>query len=322
MSTALAAAGVETVLQTPRTLKSDRLRRLQHGHAILVLALMLIGLATLGILWVNGHPPRACELLVFAGMTALVGIGSSAGYHRHFTHRSFKATPAVRVTLAILGSMAMQGSVLFWVALHRRHHENADGPGDPHSPYYREDGGEHRSRRAGIWHSYLGWTVRHDVPNTYHYARDLIRDRAISLINRTYPLWVLLGLLVPGAVVFAVERSWLGFITGIVWGGLIRILVWHHAIWYITSLAHVWGSRDYACSDLSTNNGWLSVLTLGESWHNNHHAFPTAAVLSFRWYQFDPAGLVILSLQKMGWVWDARIPPKEDRLSKASRART
>lgn len=283
-----------------RTIHSPRLEKVQHFHAAMVLVLMILGVIGAIGLTMLGQPVGLPEITVFLVSTFLVGIGSSVGYHRHFTHRSFTAPTPVRVVLAILGSMAMQGSLLFWVALHRRHHENSDQTGDPHSPYVYEDGETPVSMARGVWHSYIGWTLKHSVPNPTHYARDLIREPALVWVNGRYFTWVIAGLILPGVALMLWRGSAMAFLTGVVWGGLLRIMFWHHMIWYITSLAHVWGSREYLSRDRSTNSALLALFTLGESWHNNHHAFPKAAILRFKWYQFDISGVVVQLLQILG----------------------
>ena len=307
--------------ERPRTLRSAGLERIQHAHAAVVLGTMAIGLLAVPLLASLGHPPGCAELATWAISTFLVGIGSSVGYHRYFTHHGFKTGPVVRALLGVLGSAAMQGSVVFWVALHRRHHENSDQPGDPHSPYVFESGALPRSRLAGLWHSYLGWTVVHAVPNPMHYARDMIRDPVVAMVNRTYFVWVALGILAPGFALALLrpEAPLIGFASGVAWGGFLRILFWHHMIWYITSLAHVVGRRDYVSRDRSTNSWLMALPTLGESWHNNHHAFPRAAILSFEWHQFDVSGLVVRALEGLGLVWDVCRPSTRELQRKSKR---
>ncbi len=290
------------------TLASPHLKRAQRLHAQAVTFVHLAGvvLAIGLLLW--GPGLGMVEVGLFLGMFVPTFIGVSAGFHRHFTHRSFKAATWVRVALAGLGSMAMQGSVIFWASQHRRHHAHSDRAGDPHSPYVTEDGRDHRSSLRGFWHSYVGWTFDHDVPNAMFYAPDLIRDRAIARVNRRYFVWVALGLLIPTVLGAALHGSWAGALSGLVWGGLLRILWGHNMIWSITSLTHIFGRRDFESRDRSTNTWWLAVPTLGEAWHNNHHAFPRAAILSFRWWQIDISGLFIAALERCALAWDVSRP--------------
>ena len=301
-----------------RTLSSPALKQAQRLHAQAVVVVIVLGISLAIGLAALGYPPGRIELGIFAVSTVLVGLGSSVGFHRHFTHRSFAATTPVRVVLAILGSMSMQGTLFFWVALHRRHHEHSDEAGDPHSPHIREDGSTYGSRLRGVWHSYMGWTFGHEVPNAAYYAKDLVQDKVLSRVNRLYFLWVLLGLALPTLAGGLLTRSWLGALSGLAWGGLLRIFFWHNMIWYITSLSHVIGQRDFRSGDLSTNSIWLSLPTLGESWHNNHHAFPTAPILHLRWYQLDVSGLVIRLLSLLRLAWDLKEPTAKMLLEKAT----
>jgi len=300
-----------------RTLASPRMKRAQQRHAVAVVVLSGIGFALAAGLWLAGYPPGLPEMLVLLVSFSLAGLGISAGFHRLFTHRSFKAATPVRVALAIMGSVAMQGTLFFWVALHRRHHEHSDAPGDPHSPYVRENGTAVTSGLEGLWHSYIAWSFDHAVPNSAFYARDLMRDRAISKVNDLYFVWVLAGLALPALALAAWHGTWLGALQGLAWGGLIRIFLGHNMIWSITSLTHIFGRHDFDSRDRSTNNIWLSVFTLGESWHNNHHAFPAAAVLQFRWYQLDISGLLVSALEKLGLAWEVGRPTESALLAKS-----
>jgi stearoyl-CoA desaturase (Delta-9 desaturase) len=299
-----------------RTLESPRMRRAQRRHAIAVVVLSTAGILLALGLAVAGYPPGWGEMAILAVFYTIAGLGISVGFHRLFTHQSFKAAPTVRLALAVMGSMAMQGTLKFWVALHRRHHEHSDEPGDPHSPYVLEDGTLLHGKLAGFWHSYMAWSFGHEVPNSAFYARDLMRDRLISRINDLYFVWVAAGLALPTVAGAILHGSLIGAAQGLAWGGLIRIYAGHNMIWSIASLTHIFGRRDFATSDRSTNNLWLSVVTLGESWHNNHHAFPTAAILKFRWYQFDISGLVIAALEKTGLAWSVGRPRENRRFTK------
>jgi stearoyl-CoA desaturase (Delta-9 desaturase) len=313
---AASTADARLHLITSETLSNTHLKRAQGLHATGVAVFTTLGLLAAVALVHWSRIPTWAEVVFYILWTVLIAMGSAIGYHRHFTHRSFKAAVPVRVTLAILGSMASQGPVIFWTALHRRHHQCSDKKGDPHSPYVNEHGEPHPGFWRGLWYAYMGWTFDHEVPNAAHYARDLIRDKHISRINQQYFLWVAIGLLVPATVGFALQGSWVGALSGFVWGGLVRILFWHNMIWYITSLAHVIGRRDYLSSDQSTNSLLMALPTLGESWHNNHHAFPTAALVGFEWWQIDICGWVIRALEKLGLVWDVMRPTQAQRDSK------
>ena len=282
------------------TINNRLIRRAQHVHTVLATGAGLTGvLAAAGLhIWVQ--PVSSHALGLFLLFFLLVGMGLTIGYHRLFTHMSYRAPKALRVTLGVLGSMAAQGPVVFWTALHRMHHQLADKTGDPHSPNLHGRG--LRQRLHGLWHAYIGWTVKHEVPNTNFYARDLLAEPTMMWVNKHYYLWIALGLLLPAALGAAFTGTAYGALEGLLWGGLVRMFALHNMIWWITSFAHVFGTRDYVSRDLSTNNFWLAIPTLGESWHNHHHAFPRAAILSFAWWQIDISGMVIAVLEKLGVV--------------------
>jgi stearoyl-CoA desaturase (Delta-9 desaturase) len=305
---AMTEAGVYVRPQVTRTIHSPALRRAQRLHAQAVVVIGVAGILLGSGLLIWGPRPNAIDAAIFTGMFFFVGIGSTTGFHRHFTHCAFKATTPVRVALGILGSMAAQGTLIFWVTLHRRHHECSDAAGDPHSPHVDDLGRHHESRLRGLWHSYIGWTFIHEVPNAAYYARDLIRDPAISWVSRHYFLWVGLSLATPTALGAALHGSLVGALCGLVWGGLLRIFLWHNMIWSITSIAHLVGSRQFKSNDRSTNNVFLALPTLGESFHNNHHAFPRSAIMGLRWWQIDIGGAVILLLEALGLAWEVSRP--------------
>lgn len=289
-----------------KIIDNDRLKRIQQIHAIAVSLLAHIGIILALSLLCLGYPIGLSELVIFAILTLLTTIGIVVGYHRHFTHRSFQAVTPVRVILAILGSMAGQGNVVFWVALHRFHHETSDTPDDPHSPYFK--GEKSLEKWPGFWHSYMGWTVDHQLPNPLYYASDILRDKVISKVNSLYFLWIAIGLIFPTLIAGILTASWLGAFYGFLWGGLVRIFLTQNLVWSITSIAHIIGNRPLASDDRSTNNFWLAIPTLGDSWHNNHHTFPNAAIVGWRWWQIDIAGWMIQALEQVGWAWDVKQP--------------
>ncbi|NEO03205.1 MAG: acyl-CoA desaturase [Moorea sp. SIO3I7] len=291
-----------------KTIANARLKAAQHLHALVVSSVSLMGLVVALTLLILGNPIGLVEIGLFVGCTFVIGIGTSVGFHRYFTHRSFKATMPVRVILAILGSMAAQGPLIFWVALHRLHHEHSDQPSDPHSPHFHGSG--FLGLLRGLWHAHIGWTFKHEVPNATYYANELIKDKVISKINQMYFIWVFLGLLIPSILGGVLTRTWMGVFYGFLWGGLVRMFFWHNMVWCITSLAHVFGHRPLDSHDQSTNNFWLAIPTLGESWHNNHHAFPHSAITGFEWWQFDLSGWIIRALEGSGLAWDVKVPTK------------
>ena len=292
--------------KTERVLDNARLRRRQHINAAAATLAGFSGLAAAIAFGVLVRPPSATTLAIFLAFFLPIELGVTVGLHRHFTHRSFEAGRGTRATLAILGCMAGQGPVVFWVALHRLHHEFSDREGDPHSPNLA--GRSLRGRIAGLLHAYLGWTVRHEVPNARFYAPGLLKDPLIAWIDARYYLWVALGLAAPTLAGALLLGGWLGAAEGLIWGGLLRMCAGHHAIWCITSLAHVVGHRSFDSKDHSTNNFWLALPTLGESWHNNHHAFPSAPALDFHWWQIDISGATIRLLARLGLARNLRMP--------------
>jgi stearoyl-CoA desaturase (Delta-9 desaturase) len=259
------------------------------------------------------------DLVVFAITYAFTGLGITVGYHRLFTHRSFKTTRVVRALLAVLGSMAVEGPVIEWVATHRKHHRFSDHPGDPHSPHVGSAPGW-RGALGGLAHAHLGWMFRgKDMANPARYAKDLLADRDLRLISRTFPLWVLLGLAIPFALGLALTGSLAGGLTGLLWGGAVRILLLHHATFSINSLCHYFGRRPFPTSDQSRNLAWLAPLAFGEAWHNNHHAFPTSARHGLGRWQLDPGAWLITGLERCHVAWDViRISPARQQAKRES----
>jgi len=249
------------------------------------------------------------DLMLCGGMYAVTMLGITLGYHRLFTHRSFKCVPAVRVALCIAGSMAAQGPVFFWAACHRRHHKCSDEAGDPHSPHH--DGHGLWESVRGLWHSHVGWMFSHEPENYVRLVPDMIRDRQLMALNRFYFLWIFLGLVLPGAIAFAITGSGHAFLTGVLWGGLVRLFLVHHSTWSINSICHLFGSTPYDTGDHSRNNLVCALLTFGEGWHNNHHAFPTSARHGLRWWQCDVVFMMIRAMAAMKLAWDIRLPSAE-----------
>jgi len=299
------------------TVEEERLRLPQRIHAVAIVVLPLLGAAAAVVLATRiGIRPLDVALLVLMYVITILGI--SVGYHRLFTHRSFKANLPVRVTLGIWGSMAGQGSLSYWVSNHRRHHQHADMAGDLHSPYIIEE--RHLGKLEGFWHSHMGWTFDHKFSNPLRFARDLYRDPALARVNQLYFLWVFLGVAIPTALGGILSGSWMGALTGFLWGGPVRLVLTYHSTNAIDSVNHIFGSKPHRTGDEARNNVWIVLPTLGEGWHNNHHALPTSALFGFRWWQIDPGGTLIRVLEACGWVWDVNRPTPAEIHSKVIRA--
>ena len=251
------------------------------------------------------------DLIVFAIMYVATGLGVTVGFHRLFTHRSFKTGKTVRATLAILGSAAIEGPVISWVADHRKHHAYSDKPGDPHSPHVDHGHGLKGALR-GLWHAHVGWLFIHTERGLKtRYAPDLIADPVVSYVSRTFPLWVVAGLAVPFGLGWVIGGTLNSALTGLLWGGAVRMLVLHHSTYSINSLCHFFGKQRFKTGDESRNLTWLSVFTFGEAYHNNHHAFPTSARHGLGRWTFDPSAWVIWALEKTGLAWDVvRVSPE------------
>ncbi len=231
------------------------------------------------------------------------GVGVSVGLHRHFSHRAFEARPALRAVLGVCGAMAAQGPAVYWVSLHRMHHAASDQPGDPHSP--RTSAWPGASRWQAAWRGHVGWVLRHDVPKPTRYARELISDPLVRRLSSAYPLCVAAGLLLPAVVALAVLGreigAWQALVFGAYWGGVVRMAVGHQVIWAINSWCHLRGSRPHATRESSTNVAVLSLISWGESWHNNHHAAPAEARFGVGWRQPDIGWWVVRLFVWLGW---------------------
>jgi stearoyl-CoA desaturase (delta-9 desaturase) len=260
------------------------------------------------------------DLAVLAFVYLLTALGVTVGFHRLLTHRSFKTSAPLRGVLAALGSAAVQGPVIEWVANHRKHHRFSDQPGDPHSPHVGHGSGW-RGAIAGLYHAHVGWILNGDaMADRERYAKDLLADPVVSFVDRTFLLWVLAGLALPFALGAALSGTLAGGLTALLWGGAVRMFLLHHATFSINSLCHFFGRRRFATADESRNLLWLALPTLGEAWHNNHHAFPTSARHGLRWWQLDPSAWLIAALARLGLVWDVVRISDERELSKLTRA--
>lgn len=291
-----------------KTMVSAYLHRLQMRHFLLLDLLPAVGtVVAFASLWLL--PIGWFEIATAILLWAVTGLGVSAGFHRLFTHRTFKAHPCVSAFLQIAGSMAGQGGVLSWCALHRRHHEFSDKPGDPHSPNLHGDGWLGKLR--GLAHAHYTWMIRHEYPSVVHYAPDLLHDKQVIKLDKYYFRWVVLGLVLPALAGLAWHGTWQGLVTGFLWGGVARLFLSANIIWFINSILHVAGSQPFKTGEHSRNNGWLALPSFGESWHNNHHAFPGSAYFGLRWYRIDTGYWFIKLLEALGLVWGVNVPSEE-----------
>jgi stearoyl-CoA desaturase (Delta-9 desaturase) len=262
--------------------------------------------------------------LIVASVLGLgTALGITVGYHRLFTHKSF-ATPApLRYLIGILGSMAVQGPVIEWVGVHRRHHQHSDDHDDPHSPHVHSRGswGEGiRGTLRGMYHAHMGWLFVGHQRGLRRYTADLHKDPVTVAVNRQFKFWVLMGLILPAVVCGLITFSWMGALMGFIWGGLVRIFIVHHITWSVNSVCHLWGSQPFRSHDESRNNVVVAILGLGEGWHNNHHAFPTSARHGLRWWEIDFSWMVIRGLSLVGLAKQIRLPTPDRIQSKHKRS--
>src|SRR6476619_5587549 len=276
--------------------------------ALTIVPFLLLGF----VAWqLAGSWLRWSDLVVFALLYIPTGFGITIGFHRLFTHRAFKTGPRTRAVLAVLGSAAVEGPIISWVADHRKHHAFSDEEGDPHSPHVGHGGGL-RGALAGLLHAHVGWLFVHTQRGSKsRYAPDLLDDPIVRFVDRTFVLWVAVGLAIPFGLGVAIGGSVAAGLTGLLWGGAVRMLILHHVTYSINSLCHFFGRRRFETGDESRNLFWLAPLSFGEAWHNNHHAFPTSAEHGLRWWQVDVSALVIKGLERVGLVWNVvRISPE------------
>lgn len=230
------------------------------------------------------------ELGLFFALYLLTGVGITIGYHRMLTHRSFETNPVIKTTFLILGSMAVQGKAIDWAANHLKHHANADDDDDPHSPL------------EGFFHAHVGWLFTGPPADRERYGKRLLQDPIISFIDRTFFLWVAVGLVIPFLI-----AGW----EGLLWGGFVRIAVVSHVTWAVNSVCHMFGSQPFDIKDESRNNLWVGLLAFGEGWHHNHHAFPAMAYHGMTKRQFDLSAIIIRMLERLKLVWNVKSPSPE-----------
>jgi stearoyl-CoA desaturase (delta-9 desaturase) len=285
----------------------NRTSRISQVVTLIAVVVPPLGLVSaIGLLWGVGF--HWVDLALFVGLYVVCAFGTTIGFHRYFTHKGFEARAPVKVLLAILGCMTMQGPVTQWVTDHRKHHALSDKPGDPHSPHVGHGEGAWGALR-GFAHAHVGWMFSNlGMEQGREYGRDLYEDRLIRTIDRMYLLWVVLTLGIPFGIAYAVGGTWQAGLEGLVWGGLIRIAAYQHATFSVNSICHMFGRQDYRSRDEARNNWLVALLVFGEGWHNNHHAFPVSARHGLSRRQIDVSWLVIRTLERLRHVWPVKGP--------------
>ena len=253
------------------------------------------------------------DLAILVVMYTASALGATIGFHRLLTHHAFQTYKPIEYLFAVLGTLSVEGSVISWVASHRKHHAHADAEGDPHSPYGHGTG--FRAALRGLWHAHAGWLLtRGHQADADRYAPDLVEDRGMQLINRAFLPIVATGLALPFALGYLVTGGMAGALTALLWGGLARVFLFHHASFSVNSICHFFGRRRFATEDHSTNVFWLALPSMGEAWHNNHHAFPRSAYHGLRWWELDVSALVIRAMRRAHLAWNViEVSPARQR---------
>jgi stearoyl-CoA desaturase (Delta-9 desaturase) len=289
-------------------LATARARTSHVSQAVTLVAVLVppLGLCcVMGLFWGVGF--RLSDLVLGAVFYVACGLGITVGYHRYFTHRSFETTAVVKVLLAVLGAMTLQGPLTQWVTDHRKHHARSDHEGDPHSPHLSGEGVIGTVK--GLWHAHVGWMFStKGMERGVDYGRDLFEDRAVRIVDRLYLVWVALSLGLPFLLGAAIGGSWARGFEAMIWAGLVRIFAFEHATFAVNSVCHTFGRRTFEARDESRNNWVVALLVFGEGWHNNHHAFPRSARHGLEHRQLDISWVVIRALESLGWARAVRLP--------------
>ena len=298
--------------------EDPRAERVQKITMLIVTVLPLVGVITAMVqLWGWGITP--VDFSIFLGFYVLTGLGITVGYHRLFTHKSFNAPKPVRIFWAIAGSLAVQGSVIDWVATHRRHHAFSDEFGDPHSPHVDAADGIKGVLR-GLYHAHLGWMFNTETTSAEVWAPDLLQEEAMVKIDRAFPKLIIATFVLPAVIGGLVTMSFWGAVSAAVWGGLVRMFLLHHVTWAINSICHFYGTRPFESRDEARNNPIMALLAFGEGWHNAHHAFPASARHGLRWWEFDASWITIRTMQLVGLARDIKLPSANQLDRKRRRA--
>jgi stearoyl-CoA desaturase (Delta-9 desaturase) len=275
--------------------------------SIVVMSVLPIAGVVLAMWGLWGTAISGVDVALFAAFYAFTALGITVGFHRLLTHQSFRAPTAVRVLFAVAGSMAIQGSVIDWVATHRRHHAYSDRAGDPHSPHVDMQGGRYGLLK-GLWYGHMGWMFSPDATVQKAWAPDLLRDEPIRRVSAAFPALLVATFALPALLGGLITGSVAGAVSALIWAGLVRMFVLHHVTWSINSICHVFGTRPFESHDEARNNPVMALLGFGEGWHNGHHAFPASARHGIRWWEFDASWLVIRGLSLLGLASNVKSP--------------
>ncbi|HVX46681.1 MAG TPA: fatty acid desaturase [Mycobacteriales bacterium] len=311
-----AVLDVPTSTKDPKPLTAGRRSSTEQGFLyFFVIAPFVAVLAAIPVLW--GWGLNWIDVVLFFTFFIAGGLGVTMGFHRHFTHGSFKAKRGLRIALAIAGSLSIEGKVITWVADHRRHHAYSDKEGDPHSPW--RYGNTTGALLKGLYYAHTGWLFDREKTNRQRFTPDLLRDKDIVRINSLFPAILAFSLFGPALIGGLVTMSWTGALSAFFWGGLVRIFFLHHVTWSVNSICHTLGERPFVARDKSSNFWPLAIPSFGESWHNSHHADPTSARHGLLKGQLDITARTIWIAEKLGWAYDVRWPSKERIASKLAK---
>jgi stearoyl-CoA desaturase (Delta-9 desaturase) len=304
LTATVAAAPIATV----------RTRTSRASQVVTMFAVLIppVGLASaMGLLW--GVAFHWVDVVPLVSLYTVCAFGTTIGFHRYFTHKGFEAGTAVKIALGILGCMTMQGPLTQWVTDHRKHHALSDKPGDPHSPHAGYDDTAWGAAK-GFVHAHVGWLFENmGMEQGMIYGKDLYDDPVIRWIDRLFVVWVALTFGIPFAAGYAVGGTWQAGVEGLVWGGLLRVFLYQHATFSVNSICHMFGRKEYRSRDEARNNWLVALLVFGEGWHNNHHAFPASARHGLSRSQIDVSWWVIRGLEKLGLVWNVKVPTAEQQ---------
>jgi stearoyl-CoA desaturase (delta-9 desaturase) len=272
--------------------------------ALLIVSPVAAIAVSVSLLW--GHAIHLRDAVLAAILYAVTGHGVTVGFHRLFTHRGFTPKRPLKIALAVAGSMAIEGSVVSWVANHRRHHVHSDRSNDPHSPHTSRHGVLGPVR--GFLHAHVGWMFDNETTAPERYAADVLRDRDLTTVSTFFPLWAVASLALPFGAGWLWSGSLIGGLTAFVWAGIIRMALLHHVTWSVNSICHMFGARPFATDDQSRNMRFLALVSFGESWHNLHHAYPASARHGVGRGQIDSSAGIIRLFEKAGWATNVRWP--------------